>query len=82
MLVRCSRRRRLQRFEFAGCEATASEASVGGTNKKSQLISVGLFVVCVRQNLVFRAIFESVSDDKYFLLPCVNKKKTTTRFIG
>ena len=38
--------------------------------------------VCVRQNLVFRAIFESVSDDKYFLLPCVNKKKTTTRFIG
>ena len=35
---------RLQRFESAGCEATASEASVGGTNKKSQLISVGLFV--------------------------------------
>ena len=34
---------RLQRFEFAGCGATASEASVGGTNKKSQLISVGLF---------------------------------------
>ena len=23
--------------------------------------------MCVRQNLVFRAIFESVSDDKYFL---------------
>lgn len=33
------------------------------------------FVVCVRQNLVFLAIFESVSDDKYFLLPCVNKKR-------
>ena len=31
--------------------------------------------MCVRQNLVFRAIFESVSDDKYFLLPCVNKKR-------
>ena len=31
------------------------------------MCSDSLLIACVRQNLVFRAIFESVSDDKYFL---------------
>ena len=30
---------------------------------------------CVRQNLVFKALFGSVSDYKYFLLPHANKKR-------
>lgn len=43
--------------------------------KRTEIIRfVFVCFACVRQNLIFRAIFESVSDDKYFLLPCVNKK--------
>ena len=37
--------------------------SVAVTKKRRTKSS---FVACVRQNLVFRAIFESVLDDKYF----------------
>ena len=34
----------------------------------SQILRFNLVIcACVRQNLVFGAIFESVSDDKYFL---------------
>ena len=36
-------------------------------NKKALAEKQALFL-CIRQNLVFRAIFGSVSDDKYFLL--------------
>ena len=49
-------------------------ATVRPSRIKKRRETSRLFFVCVRQNLVFRAIFESVSDDKYFLLPCVNKK--------
>lgn len=31
-------------------------------------------LVCVRQNLVFKAVFESVSDDKYFIAILKTKK--------
>jgi len=37
--------------------------------KKTDHKNVVSFFVCVRQNLVFRAVFGSVSDDKYFLIP-------------
>ena len=45
------------------------------TNSRFSLGFVLFLFVCVRQNLVFKALFGSVSDDKYFLLPHANKKK-------
>ena len=45
----------------------------------NSLVRLG-YDVCVRQNLVFRAIFESVLDDKYFFAvfsfssPCINTR--------
>ena len=53
---------------YAGCKhclPTIEKLSqVRCRNKKRRTKSS--FVVCVRQNLVFQAIFGSVSDDKYF----------------
>ena len=49
--------------------------------EKRQYLKDTVPFLCAQQNLVFRAIFGSVSDDKY-LIAILKTKKTTTRFIG
>ena len=55
----------------------SSGTSLSDKNKKTKnrpSMTV-CFWLCVRQNLVFKALFVSVSDDKCFLLPHANKKR-------
>ena len=72
---------RTRNFSFTR-KIAGARAYWGRHIEKRRVSKLSFFLcACVRQNLVFRAIFESVSDYKYFLLPHANKYPPAKRVV-